>query len=97
MKDLLEVYKPRKITKQDVRTWQYKFFEKLAPGWNSVKSKPLTINIVRGLLRKFNPIMLPTIYAECEKSNNFSKNFWWKWKQLPMPQKKKSKKNLQLF
>lgn len=94
--ELMRVFKPRPLTKSDIRDWQMKFFKALEPGWNSYHSKPLEIRVVRGLLKKFNPSMLPTIYAECEKGN-FSKNFWWKWKQLPTVKKKEKPKNLTMF
>ena len=52
--------------------------------------------MVRGWLRRFNKDMLPTIYAECESSNNFSAKFWTKWKQMPPYKAPKKPKNLTL-
>ena len=92
----MSIYKPRPIKKIGIRSWQYNFFKALEPGWNSVKPKPLDINMVRGWLRRFNKDMLPTIYAECESSNNFSAKFWTKWKQMPPYKAPKKPKNLTL-
>ena len=94
--EVLRIWKPRQLSKQDIRSWQFKFFKQLEPSWNNTHSCPLEVDMVRGWLKKFNPDILPTIYAECEKSNNFSKTFWWKWKQLPTQKKEKKPKNLTL-
>jgi hypothetical protein len=95
--EMIRVWKPRPLQKQEIRYWHLKFFQQLEPSWNNFRPKPLEINMVRGWLKKFNPNMLPTIFAECEKSNNFSKTFWWKWKQLPTVKKEKKPKQKTLI
>lgn len=78
----LETYKRVKALKpKGRRYWILRFLSKLNEG--RYEQDIIEIPRMGRILKKFDPLELPTLWAECEQSKNFQSHFWWREKREP--------------
>jgi hypothetical protein len=92
--ELIEAYKPKKIQVVSRGQWLSRFLYKLQQDYNGVE--PLSRMRVGVALKRFQDWELPVLWARCEESDCFAKNFWWMYKQKPplIKEKKPKQKTL---
>jgi hypothetical protein len=93
-KSFLESYRPKIASPIKRGQWLNQFYNVLKDDWNGVE--PLTRLRVGIAMKRFNTDSLPYLWKICSENKSFSKMFWWKVKQMPVPPRKKKVKNLQL-
>ena len=92
--EIVKIYKPRPLEKQNRTFWIYKFIKQINDG--RYEQDKFDIPRMGRTLKRWQLWELPVLWKLCETSTNFTKYFWWAWHQKPPYHKPKKPKQLDL-